>query len=110
MILMRRLETNVSYQVVADLEERALLQLQSLDPEFEWGAVGTSIAKVHYHTLPAAPSGFQLCISFWAWGDTDDDAMSSLDRTLGNLTRALQCETAAAGCGGREAGAAEAET
>ena len=95
MILMRRLETNVSYRVVADLEERALLQLQSQDSEFEWGAVGTTIAKVHFHTLPSAPSGFQLCISFWAWGDTDDDAMSSLDRTLSNLTRALQllCRT-----------------
>jgi len=90
MILIRRLEMNVSYQVVTDLEERALLQLQSLDTEFEWGAIGTTIAKVHYHTLPSAPPGFQLCISFWAWGDTDDDAMSSLDRTLRNLKRALQ--------------------
>ena len=90
MILIRRLDKNVSYDVVADLEERALLQLQGLDTEFEWGAVGTTIAKVDYHTLPSAPAGFQLCISFWAWGDTDDDAMSNLDRTLSNLTRALQ--------------------
>jgi hypothetical protein len=90
MILLRRLEMNVSYQVVTDFEERALLQLQSLDTEFEWGAIGTTLAKVHYHTLPNAPPGFQLCISFWAWGDTDDDAMASLDRTLRNLKCALQ--------------------
>ncbi|HEX4825384.1 MAG TPA: hypothetical protein VFV19_13860 [Candidatus Polarisedimenticolaceae bacterium] len=90
MILMRRLEMNVTYPVVADLEERVLVELQSLDTDFEWGAVGTTLAKVGYHTLPFAPEGFQLCISFWAWGDTDDDAMSSLDRTFSNLDRALR--------------------
>ena len=90
MILVRRLEMNVFFQVVADLEERLLVELQSLDTDFEWGAVGTTLARVHYHSLPCAPAGFQLCISFWAWGDTDDDAMSSLGRTFSNLNRALR--------------------
>lgn len=90
MILIRRLEMNVFLQAVADLEEGVLVELQGLDTDFGWGAIGTTLARVHYHSLPSAPSGFQLCISFWAWGDTDGDAMSSLDRTFGNLDRALQ--------------------
>ena len=34
--------------------------------------------------------GFQLMLSFWSWGDTEEEAMGNLDRTVQNIWEALR--------------------
>ena len=60
---------------------------QSID-----GIVGTTIMRTRYVGLPggtAGPLGYQLMLSFWAWGDTEGETMANLDRVLGHLSEAL---------------------
>ncbi len=61
--------------------------------DFEWGAVGLTLVPVRFTTLPGPASeqlGFQLMLSFWAWGDDEAEAMAHLARTLGVLEAALR--------------------
>ena len=97
MILYRDLPLNLSYSHVDWLEGTAHRHLARIDPEFEWGAVGTTIMRTQYVGLPVPDEdqmGYQLMLSFWAWGDTEAETMAHLDRLFGNLSRALH-ETSA---------------
>jgi hypothetical protein len=92
MILYRNLLHNLSYPRVEWLENAMHRHLAEIDPEFEWGVVGTTIMRTQYVELPVpdeSQMGYQLMISFWAWGDTEDETMAHLDRLFGNLSRAL---------------------
>jgi hypothetical protein len=93
MILFRDLPHNLSHPRVEALERAVHLGLAALDRDFEWGIVGTTIMRTRYVELPGGadgPLGYQLMLSFWAWGDTDDETMGNLDRLLGNLSEALR--------------------
>lgn len=92
MILFRDLPLNLSLPRVQRLEGSLLRALSSLDPEFERGAVGTTIMRTEYLGLPAVGRGrlgYQLMLSFWAWGDTEEETMANLDRLLRGLSRVL---------------------
>ena len=92
MILYRDLPRNLSRPLIEWLEDALHRALAELDPGFEWGAVGTTLMRTRYIDLPvpeAGQIGFQLMVSFWAWGDTEREAMDHLDRLFGNLSRAL---------------------
>jgi hypothetical protein len=92
MILYRELSLNLSHPDVTRLENGVHRELAALDPEFEWGVVGTTIMRTRYVGLPGSgdgPLGYQLMLSFWAWGDTVDEAMAHLDRLFESLSRAL---------------------
>ena len=93
MILYRDLALNLSHSRVARLESSVHRHLAELDPEFEWGVIGTTVMRTRYVGL-AVPEdrrlGYQLMLSFWAWGDTQGEAMAHLDRLLGNLARGLR--------------------
>ncbi len=90
MLLFRAIELNQGDNITAlahDLQRR----LARLDPSFEGGAVGTTTLPVRYRALPAGDQqGHQLMISFWAWGDTESECLSSLERVMKSLTTALQ--------------------
>jgi hypothetical protein len=93
MILFRELTSNLSYPRVERLEDALQRRLAELDPEFAWGVVGTTIMRTRYVSLPvpeAGQMGYQLMLSFWAWGDTIDETMAHLDRLFRNLSRALR--------------------
>ena len=97
MILYRDLSLNLSYPRVEGLEGAVHRHLARIDPEFEWGALGTTIMRTQYVGLPVPAEdqmGYQLMLSFWAWGDTEAETMAHLDRLFGNLFRALR-ETSA---------------
>ena len=89
MILFRDLGLNLSRDCVSWLEEDVTYFLSRLDPDNESGIVGTAIIPVQYLDLPGSPFGYQLMLSFFAWGDTEDDVMASLDRVFRNLSHAL---------------------
>ncbi len=92
MILYRDLPRNLSRPLTERLEGALHRRLAELDPGFEWGAVGTTIMRTRYVGLPvpeAGQLGFQLMLSFWAWGNTECETMAHLDRLFGNLARSL---------------------
>jgi len=93
MILYRDLPTNLALLHVERLESAVQRHLAKIDPEFEWGAVGTTIMRTQYVTLPLPEEGqlgFQLMLSFWAWGDGPEETMAHLERVFVNLSRALR--------------------
>ena len=87
MILFRDLSLNLSHTRVEALEHGLHVRLSGIDPAFEWGIVGTTIMRTRYVDLGSL--GYQLMLSFWAWGDSEDETMGNLDRLLGNLSQAL---------------------
>jgi hypothetical protein len=92
MILFRDLQLNLSHPLVAGLEHDLHVRLVGIDPAFEWGIVGTTVVRTRYVGLPGgAPGrlGYQLMLSFWAWGDDEAETMANLDRVLENLSLAL---------------------
>ena len=83
MILYRQLELNLSAPTIDRLEQGFHYYLVSIDPGFDWGVVGTTRARVDYTAFPEAlGDGQQVCLSFWAWGDHDEEAMANLNRVF----------------------------
>jgi hypothetical protein len=93
MVLYRTLAKNLSRPRVESLKDALHRRLGSLDPEFPWGMIGTTIVPVRYVTLPVPDDeqlGHQLMISFWAWGSSEAELMTSLGRVVKNLSQGLR--------------------
>ena len=93
MVLFRELERNTEEGLVIWLKNELHVELVELDSDFQWGAIGTTLIPVRYLALPEAEGqqlGSQLLISFWAWGNSEDENMQNLERLLKNLARALR--------------------
>ena len=92
MVLHRALEKNLSPASVRSLKDALHRRLQTLDPQFRWGVVGTTIVPVRYVTLPLPDDeqlGNQLMISFWAWGSLEAELMANLGRVVRNMSDGL---------------------
>lgn len=92
MVLWRHLPLNLPPGPAEWLRMAIHHALNRADPEFVWGVVGITVFQARYLTLGrphARPVGFQLMLSFWSWGDTDEEVMTNLDRTFRNLRQAL---------------------
>ena len=87
-MLFRDLVANTSRPRVEALKDELHHALVPLDPQLEWGMIGTTLVPVRYVALPA--DGHQLMISFWAWGDAEVELMGTLRRVIANLSRALR--------------------
>ena len=97
MVMHRALAQNVVLERVKELKMRLHQHLAPLDPELEFGIVGTTIVPVRYVTLPGPPDarlGHQLMISFWAWGSSEAEVMTNLGRVVTNLFCALRAVSA----------------
>jgi hypothetical protein len=96
MVLYRVLQKNLAHDRVASLKDSLHQRLGALDPELAWGMIGTTIVPVRYVTLPGPDGGqlgFQLMISFWAWGNTETELMTNLGRVVKNLSRCLRARS-----------------
>jgi hypothetical protein len=90
MVLFRAIERNTSLDSVEQLKNQLHGELATLDRDFAWGVVGTTLVPTLYLALPEDEQlGSQLMISFWAWGDCEADTMKNLSRLFKNLARAL---------------------
>jgi hypothetical protein len=103
MVLWRALPLNL-IRANSDWLKGALHRhLNENDTELEYGVVGITVFPVRYITLPPGDSqhlGFQLILSFWAWGDDERDVMANLERTISGLGAALHAAgNEAAACG-----------
>lgn len=93
MILWRDLRLNLVRSNVEWLRSNIHLLLNEADRDFEYGAVGITVCRVRFLALSTASErgvGDQLMLSFWAWGDTEDEVMANLDRTVRNLHASLR--------------------
>lgn len=93
MVLYRNLALNILSGPIARLTNGTAHAVRAIDPAFEWGAIGATIAPVRFTALPGPPErqrGQQLLLSFWAWGEDEPEVMTNLDRTFHNLTGALR--------------------
>jgi len=93
MILWRELPLNLLRANLDWLRGGIHRSLNESDREFELGAVGITVCRVRFLGLPDAGDrnlGFQLMLSFWSWGDSDDEVMANLARTIRNLSNALR--------------------
>ena len=92
MVLYRELRENLARRRIESLKNDLHHRLLSLDPEFAWGMIGTTIVPVRYVTLPVPAHeqlGYELMISFWAWGTSEAELMENLGRAVRNLSRGL---------------------
>jgi hypothetical protein len=93
MILWRKLPLNLSRENVEWLRIALHRSLNETDPGLEYGVVGISVCRVRFVRLPVSGRknlGLQLMLSFWAWGDTDEEVMANLARVFRNLWDALR--------------------
>lgn len=100
MILWRELPINLSRANIEWLRAGLHRFLNETDRELEHGAVGMTIFRVRFLALPESDDrnlGFQLMLSFWSWGDSDDEVMTNLARTIRNLSDALRAVAKKAG-------------
>jgi hypothetical protein len=92
MILYRDLAVNTSREQMRWLADTTARALSEADPMFEGGAIAVTIVATRFTALPEPPErqrGQQLMLSFWAWGETETEMMSHLDRTFQSLTGTL---------------------
>ncbi len=91
-VIFSTLAKNLSRARVESFKDALHHRLGPIDADFRWGMIGTTILPVRYVTLPgtdASRLGYQLMISFWAWGDDEAELMANLGRVVANLSRGL---------------------
>jgi len=92
MLLFRELPLNTDTIRVHAFTDSLARGLSREDVGFQWGVVGATIVPVRFTTLPGTREGqrgSQLMLSFWAWGDDEEEAMTNLNRTLAALSSVL---------------------
>jgi len=93
MVLFRKLEKNLSRPRVDSFTTLLHRRLGAIDVDFSWGMIGTTVLPVRYVTLPVSEDrqlGYQVMVSFWAWGSLEAELMTNLGRVLRNLSQALK--------------------
>jgi hypothetical protein len=93
MVLLRDLPRNLSLSNTEWVKGALHRRLAGIDPGLEYGAVGLTVYPAKFVSIPLPDEeqlGSQLMVSFWAWGDSEEEVMGNLDRTLGNIHEALR--------------------
>jgi hypothetical protein len=90
MVLYRDLRLNTSLPHMEWLKKATHFHLNRLDPAFELGAVGLCLTKTSYSQL-GGQLGNELVISFFAFGNNEQEVMENLERLFRNLYAALKC-------------------
>lgn len=90
-LLFRDLRVNTNERAVLRLIEAIHLRLQPLNPELAWAAVGTTRLRVEFRDLPlGAREGWQVLLSFWAWGDDEPEVFANLACCIAALRTTLE--------------------
>ena len=90
-LLFRDLRVNTDERAMMRLVEGIHVRLRALDPDFAWGAVGTTRLRVDFLELPeGGAEGSQVLLSFWAWGDDEPEVFENLARVIAALRETLE--------------------
>lgn len=89
LILYRREDFNVrrkNLEMLNEAVQHYLSQIdQDLSPHEAW--IGTTIVSTTYVRLNQF--GYRFMVSFWAWGDSEDEAFDNLERLFRALRECL---------------------
>lgn len=88
----RRNTFDLQMQILADLFHQEMLKA---DKGWKMGACGYAFYPAHFTKLGEEPidgvtTGHELCIRFWAWGNTEGECFQNLDRLFCNLHAAIE--------------------
>ena len=90
-ILFRDLSLNTNEGAINRLIEGIHVGLRERDPDFAWGAVGTTLLRVDFRDLPKdRAEGSQVLLSFWAWGDDEPELFENLARVISAVRQTLE--------------------
>ena len=90
-LFFRDLRVNTRERAMARLIEGIHVRLRAIDPDFAWGAVGTTRLRVEFLELPeGGAEGSQVLLAFWAWGDDEPEVFENLARVVSALREALE--------------------
>jgi hypothetical protein len=97
MLFYRSLRVNLREPACQWLSDSLAECLGQTDAEFAGGVVGLSRLPTRFVEVPLDRSGNEdlrigwiLMVSFWAFGDSDDEVFGNLDRLFDNLATAIQ--------------------
>jgi hypothetical protein len=89
MIFYRELHYNVNEQPISWLRDATEFYIKQVDPTFEDGVIATGLQGSIYEALRNR-LGKELVLTFWAFGDTDEETYANLDRAFKGLHEALR--------------------
>jgi hypothetical protein len=76
------------------LLERCGQELQRINPESMADTISVSLLPVLYDEAPVPNKddrfGCQMIFRFWIWGDTDDEIMTTFEKTVSAMTQCLK--------------------
>jgi hypothetical protein len=92
MILYRDLKLNTSAEHIRWFKDASQYYISKADPNFVLGVVGTTLMQVTFVTLhpEEKQSGQELQLSFWAWGDSEIETFTNLERVFQNIHISLR--------------------
>jgi len=93
MFFIRELDDNRSRPKSAILNALLFEAIGEADPEFTRGHIDVSTAFASFTALPGADDdkvGVEFMLEFFAWGESEEEAMSNLSRLFVGLRAALQ--------------------
>ncbi len=81
-------------ELYLELARCCLQGLREINPDSLTDCISVSFLPVLYDEAPALNEddrfGCQMVFRFWVWGDTDDEIMSSFDKTVSAMTQCLK--------------------
>lgn len=89
MIFYRNLRLNTQQEFGEALKQAFKHYLALLEPNLEWGAVEICTMPVRYLAISGDETqqmGKEVNLTFWAWGDDEEETMGNLDRVFWALS------------------------
>ena len=93
MLLFRDLRLNVSQQYPCGLRYSIRGSLQRIDPDFQWGFIRISRSWAYFDELllpEQLKHGEETVLTFYAWGDNEQETMENLERVFINVSGCFQ--------------------
>jgi hypothetical protein len=99
MIIYRNKRLNTLPPDIKRLSDMLEQSLKVIDDGWLMGAIGYAFYRAHFTSLGDEPApetiGRELCLRFWAWGNSDAECFANLERIFANLLVSLEQTSAA---------------
>lgn len=92
MFFYRDLRMNTDVDKLEFLVSTVTSALEQAEADLDLAAVGVSLFAVQYLALGESKEslGGEVCLTFWAWGDSRREVMHNMDRTVQAIRSALE--------------------
>jgi hypothetical protein len=92
MVFYRTTHLNIAPERTKILKGAIRRYLDELEPDFQWGVLAITSFPVKYLEIPdeARRDGSEVVLTFWAWGDDEEETMENLERLFSALFECLK--------------------